>query len=104
MFDLPPKFYPITNEHLNIEDKSSYHEVHKVKQKYSNKFYSYMEAYDKLNFKFNDLMTLEQTIGLKVPVEVQGTGLGIVHEIWNFSYKWNKSELGLREDFKRLLA
>ena len=104
IYDLAPKNYPKTNKHLNIEDKSSYQEIRKLKQKYSFLFYSYMEAYDKLEYKFNNLMELEHVIGLKKPIELEGTGLGIVHEVCNFTYKCNKSELGLREDFKRLLA
>ena len=104
IFSLPSKNYPKTNKHLNIEDKSSYQEIHKLKQKYSFLFYSYMEAYDKLKYSFNNLMELEHFMGLRQPIELEGTGLGIVHEVCNFTYKWNKSELGLREDFKRLLA
>ena len=104
LLNLKPIIYYNSNDHLGIEDKSSYQEIHKLKQKYYQMFYCYMEQYERMNMPFEKLLEIEKKIGLKIPREVEGTGLGIVHEVWNFSYKWNKSEIGLRFDFMRLLA
>ena len=57
-----------------------------------------------MKMPFEKLMELEKMIGLKPAKDVEGTGLGIVHQVWNFTYKWNPSETSLRFDFMRLLA
>ena len=49
-------------------------------------------------------MVLEETIGLLTPIKITGSGLDIVHEICNFTYKWRESEWYLRRDICRLLS
>ena len=61
-FNIPERIYHKNKDHLNIEDKSTYGEVHKLKQKYSQM--CYMEQYDKLNIDFfwtHDSWTIHRT-------------------------------------------
>ena len=74
----------------------------KLKQKYSNLFYSYWEQYDKWDINFTDLMVIQFTCG-KILSSCKGAGRDTIHQICNFTYKWEESQQELRRDFCRFL-
>ena len=77
--------------------------IYKLKQKYSNLFYSYWEQYDKCDINFTDLMVIELTWGKILSSSWKGAGRDTIHQICNFTYKCEESQQELRRDFCRFL-
>ena len=87
----------------NTENIASKKGSYKMKQKYSNLFYSYLEMYEQLNINLDDLMVIEVTWGRIISSKEDGAGRDTVHQIWKFTFKCEENQKELRKDFCRLL-